>query len=113
MGKSITKFAYFDFLQRCMHDDRKQGIKFDALTIRVLEAIALGEHNGKPLTVTAAMNLGEIASPATLHRRIDKLAAGDWVVRRHLDYTPRFKYLFLTAKARRYFDRRSKLIRAN
>lgn len=113
MAKPVRNTAYFDFLHRCMEDDRKEGIRLDQTAVRVLEAIALAEHAGNPLTVTDAMQLSVIASPATLHRKIDKLVDEEWVERRHLDSNLRSKYLFISTQARRYFDRRGKLILAN
>lgn len=112
MTKVVKNIAYFDFLHRCMEDDRKHGIRLDQTAVRVLEAIALAEHAGNPLTVTEAMQLSVIASPATLHRQIDKLVDGEWVERRHLEPNLRTKYLFPTVQARRYFDRRRKLMEA-
>ena len=110
MAKVVKNIAYFDFLHRCMVDDRKQGVRLDRTAVRVLEAIALAEHSGNPLTVTDAMQLSVIASPATLHRQIDKLVDENWVERRHLESNMRTKYLFPTPQARCYFDRRSRLL---
>ena len=93
-----------------MEDDRKHGIRLDQTAVRVLEAIALAEHAGNPLAVTDAMQLSEIASPATLHRQIDKLVDGEWVERRYLESNMRTKYLFPTLQARRYFDRRQRFL---
>jgi DNA-binding transcriptional ArsR family regulator len=45
----------------------------DLTTLRLLETIAVAHTQGKPLTVTNAMALSAIASPATLHRKMDAL----------------------------------------
>ena len=45
----------------------------DEVAKQLLNTIALRHADNKPLTVTEAMTMGAIASPATLHRKIDDL----------------------------------------
>ena len=42
----------------------------DLTALRTLEAIAVADTKEKPLTVTEAMNMTAIASPATMHRKL-------------------------------------------
>ena len=56
-----------------------------------------------PITVTQAMDMPYIASPATMHRKIDDLLKAGYIT---LEYNGnrRTKYLTPTAKAHQYFD---------
>ena len=51
------------------------------------------------LTVTEAMSLAEIASPATIHRKIDNLRKAGWIMFEYMGKDRRTKYLVPTDKA--------------
>lgn len=56
-----------------------------------------------PLTVTQAMDMPYIASPATMHRKVDDLLKAGYITLEYGD-NRRTKYLTPTAKAHKYFD---------
>ena len=70
--------------------------------ISLLEEIALAEHYSNPLTVTAAMAL-PLASPATLHRRLDSLREAGYIEQSFKGDNRRTKYLVTTARSKTYF----------
>jgi DNA-binding MarR family transcriptional regulator len=77
----------------------------DSTAIRLLEAIAVSELNKAPLTVTDAMALNSIASPATLHRKINNLIELDLIAQVFDGGNRRTKYLVTTKHAAGYFNK--------
>ena len=80
----------------------------DLLALRLLETIALAHAKGKPLTVTNAMELSAIASPATLHRKMDALREAGLIAQVFEGTNHRTKYLVPTTSADKYFDQLGK-----
>jgi DNA-binding MarR family transcriptional regulator len=72
---------------------------------RLLEEVAVRQHEGQSLTVTEAMALADIASPATLHRKLDQLLQLGMVEHQFEGDNRRTKYLVCTEASMRYFDR--------
>ena len=70
----------------------------------LLNRIACQHALGQPLTVSKAMALQDIASPATIHRKIDDLRSAGLVDVMYQGENRRTKYLVPTAKANRFFD---------
>lgn len=75
----------------------------DSLALRLLESIAVAHSNGAALTVTDAMSLNAIASPATIHRKLNDLLKAGLVNQVHVNENRRTKYLYTTSKANAYF----------
>ena len=63
-----------------------------------------------PLTITEAMALEEVASPATIHRKIDDLRIAGLVDTEFQGENRRTKYLTPTPKARKFFDKVNALL---
>ena len=76
----------------------------------LLERIACQHGQGEPLTITEAMALHDIASPATIHRKIDDLRTAGLVDTEFQGENRRTKYLTPTPKARKYFDKVNALL---
>ena len=81
-------------------------IKFncDPSCIKLLEAIAMAEWAGQPLMVGKAMSLDSIASPATMHRRLDMLRDAGYIDHVFKEKNRRTKYLVTTQRAKTYFN---------
>lgn len=79
----------------------------DLTAIKLLEVIAACE-NHETLTVTEAMSMADIASPATIHRKLDDLRELGLVDQRYEGKNRRTKYLVTTAEAQGYFEKMSK-----
>lgn len=75
----------------------------DASTKQLLDEIALFQWREKEMTVTELMNLGHIASPATLHRKFTQLLNLGLVDAVFKDRNRRTKYVVLTAQGQTYF----------
>lgn len=71
----------------------------------LLERIACQHALGEPLTITEAMALHDVASPATIHRKIDDLRTAGLVETEFQGDNRRTKYLAPTSKARKFFDK--------
>ena len=71
---------------------------------KLLEVVSVRHDLGKPLTVTDAMALGQIASPATIHRKLDQLRELGMIDTVFEGKNRRTKYLVPTQAAQDYFD---------
>ncbi len=65
----------------------------DQASIKLLEVIALGELEGTPLQVTKAMELKHIASPASIHRKLEALRAQGLIDHVYEEGNQRTKFL--------------------
>ena len=75
----------------------------DDSCISLLNEIALAESQGACLTVTKVMALTAIASPATIHRRLDMLIDSGYVAHAFKAQDRRTKLLITTSKCSNYF----------
>jgi Fe2+ or Zn2+ uptake regulation protein len=71
---------------------------------KLLEVVSVQHNLGKPLTVTDAMALQHIASPATIHRKLDQLRELGMIDTVFEGKNRRTKYLVPTQAAHDYFD---------
>lgn len=74
----------------------------DATSRALFELICLHEGMGHPMKVTQAMQQPQIASPATLHRKLDDLLALGLVVHEFEGKNRRTKYLKMSTAGRLY-----------
>jgi DNA-binding MarR family transcriptional regulator len=77
---------------------------------RLLEVIAVKQSQGQSITVTDAMALSYIASPATIHRKLDQLRELGMIDSHYEGTNRRTKYLKTTDKAQEYFSTVGSLI---
>jgi len=87
--------SYLLFIKNSVEIDGPQ----DADARQLLDVICLNHAEGHPITVTQAMSIHSIASPATLHRKLDALGNGDWIEHEYKGGNKRTKYLVPTTKA--------------
>ena len=85
-------------------------VEVDLLALRLLEAAAVADNNKAPLTVTQAMGLNDIASPATMHRKLNDLLDAGFIKLEFEGKDRRTKYLIPTVAAGKYFDRLGKAL---
>jgi DNA-binding MarR family transcriptional regulator len=76
----------------------------DETAARLLEVIALRASQGKLLTVTDAMSMSAIASPATIHRKLDSLRDAGLIEQIFEGKNRRTKFLQPTKLADKYFS---------
>lgn len=102
---------YLDFLQQLKSSrSESEAVLRDPICKLVLEEIALAERNQQRLTVSMVMRLKHIASPATLHRKLDLLVQANVVHATFDGGNKRTKYMALTESGQKYFERLSMLI---
>ncbi len=75
---------------------------------RILEIIAVRHAENKPLTVTDAMAMQHVASPATIHRKLDQLRELGMIETQYEGKNRRTKYLVPTHTAHDYFEQAGK-----
>ena len=76
----------------------------DLVAKRLLEVIGVQHSQGKPLTVSDAMAMTQIASPATIHRKLDVLREIGMIDTYFEGKNRRTKYLCPTPQAEKYFS---------
>ena len=85
-------------------------INIDSNGLLLLNEIALQHFAGKTLSVTQAMALKKLASPATLHRKLDELREAGLIEQIFVGKNRRTKYLVPTKDTHAYFAKLSKAI---
>ena len=92
-------------------DEQKTPVKnIDSTAMLLLNEIAVQHLDGKNITVTEAMLLSNIASPATVHRKLDELREAGLIEQVFEGKNRRTKYLVPTKEADTYFSKMSKAI---
>lgn len=81
--------------------------------LHLLEVIGIHDVQDQHLSVTKAMKLKDVASPATIHRLIDALEYHDLVRRVTDPYDIRVRYLHLGSKGTAYFKKLDKALEAS
>ena len=105
-NQSPLASAYFRFLQLARAVEAlPDGAPMDANESALLEAVVLRWHEGQAMTVREAINLVDLGSPATLHKRITRLRNKDMLSTYSEPGDRRAKFLIPTQKALEYFDR--------
>jgi len=92
---------------------RKTNIELsgvDDIGKKLLEVIAIKSAQGHPLVVTQTMELSEIASPATIHRRISQLLQAGLIEVVKKDENHKIKFLVPTKSSIDYFEKLGKLM---
>lgn len=72
----------------------------------LLEVIACTRND--PLTVSECMEMGDLASPATIHRKLDDLMSFGLIEQIQVEGNRRTKFLMPTKLAMTHFERLSK-----
>ena len=106
-----SKDIYVRFLTllQTLQDKEMEG-KMDTTAEKLLETITIQYGQEQTLTVTECMELSSIASPATIHRKLDELRNQGWIEFVYEGENRRTKYLVPSPKANKYFDKISKLM---
>ena len=104
------KSTYVRFLQLLHSIDSDLDWQIDAVSRYLLDVITIHHSKNEPLTVSAAMKLNSIASPATIHRKISTLWELDLVVYEFKDGNRRTKYLAPTDLAIQRYEKLGKVM---
>jgi DNA-binding MarR family transcriptional regulator len=97
--------AYLRLIQT-IHRLESQGPfqRLDAESVRLLEIIAVAHIEGHPMTVSTAMRLSAIASPASIHRKLEQLRVANLITHQFNDGNRRTKYLAPTPLTLKHYD---------
>ncbi len=100
-----SKFAYVRFLELIQTIEGRGGLSdMDLDAKKLLEVIVVSDARGNTLTVTDTMQMSAIASPATIHRKLDTLRQMGLIANEYEGENRRTKYLKPTTAALKYFD---------
>ena len=97
--------AYLQLIQ-VVHQLESQGPfqKLDTEAIRLLEMITVAHAEERPMTVSAAMQLTSIASPASIHRKLERLRVSGLISHEFGMGNRRTKYLAPTPQAMHHYE---------
>jgi DNA-binding IclR family transcriptional regulator len=84
--------------------------EMDPIALRLLEAITAAHEAGSLLRVSDALELADLASHATLHKKLDMLKAQGFVEIEYINDDRRTKYLAPSQLALTYFDELGKAL---
>ena len=96
--------AYLRFLALAHAVDVNFGGEVDLVAQRLLEVLSVSAARGAPLTVSQAMELKSIASPATVHRKLRALIDRELIVHTFEGKNRRTRYLVPTKNAEKHFE---------
>lgn len=103
--QSPLKSAYLRFLKLVSAVDAMPSIEdFDANEKALFNSLILAWSQGTPMTVRSAINQSNLGSPATLHKRLQKLIAKDLIVAESVGQDRRAKYLRPSEKGIIYIE---------
>jgi len=97
--------AYLRLIQT-IHRLESQGPfqRLDAESVRLLEIITVAHVEGHPMTVSTAMKLSAIASPASIHRKLELLRVANLITHQFNEGNRRTKYLAPTPLTLKHYD---------
>jgi predicted transcriptional regulator len=103
------KNSYLRFLRivSALEIDARYKKELCNTALQLLNEIAIKDHDSEPLTVSQAMDLAVIGSPANLHRKLQDLHRVGLVSIESKDKDRRVKYITLTKDALDYFKSQS------
>ncbi|MEY4364167.1 MAG: hypothetical protein RLZZ24_1519 [Pseudomonadota bacterium] len=108
-----TPSAYMRFLALSQSKQAHLGLPgVDATAMKLLEICAVACERRRPLTVTQAMALRAVASPATLHRKIDALLDAGYIDLQTAGGDSRVREIHLREAAQKYFQDMSEIMLA-
>ena len=102
MSSRQLYLRFLNLLHALEGGEQNKGLDLEAR--KLLEIIAVRHEQQQPLTVTEAMALSHIASPATIHRKLDQLREAGLVDARYEDNNRRTKFLMPTQAALDHFE---------
>jgi hypothetical protein len=110
--KSTTKSVYLRFtnLIAALWENENKNTRNDLTSQKLLDEITTAHLAGKTLTVSELMQLSNIGSPATLHRKMTQLIDADWLQFEFTEMNHRTKFVVPTAKANAFYHRAGKLL---
>jgi SOS-response transcriptional repressor LexA len=107
----IAQNSYIKFLSALHdleHESAERGLDLEGE--KLLGYISVQYAKGLTLTVTECMRIKNVASPATIHRKISDLLEKGWIETVFDGENRRTKYLAPTSKAIKHYERVSKLM---
>ena len=99
---------FVNLVQGLMVD--KRLINIEPTTRQLLDEIALQHSSQTPMTVSRLMSLDHIASPATLHRKMQALIENGLIELSVDKENKRTKFVLLSKRGSRHFDALSELM---
>lgn len=78
--------------------------------VQLLSAIAVADFQGQPLTISQIMAMIHLASPGTIHRRVESLRQKGLIDLIYKGNNRRTKYIVPTAAANAYFEKMGDLL---
>jgi DNA-binding MarR family transcriptional regulator len=106
----MNKYHQFLICATAIDASHEAVRRIDLIAKKLLEVIAIKHSMGIPMTVGDAMAMPALASPATLHRKIDMLREAELIEMIFTDKNRRTKYLVPTDLANDYFSKMGRAV---
>ncbi|MFM9992813.1 MAG: hypothetical protein ACKVOY_15390 [Burkholderiaceae bacterium] len=105
----IYYLRYVNVLKGLQKEDATADL--EPVCALILDEIAVRELHDEPMTVSNLMELTNLASPATLHRKFSDMLKNEWVESRFENDNRRTKYIHLTKKSKNYYELKGKAMK--
>ncbi len=105
----IYYLRYVNVLKGLQKEDATTDL--EPVCALILDEIALREMHDEPMTVSDVMELTNLASSATLHRKFSDMLNNEWVETRFQNDNRRTKYIHLTKKSKSYYELKGKAMK--
>ncbi len=105
-----NRSLYLRFMGLANAVQKGAGADIDPIALKLLEAITDGYEQGKLLRVSDVLELNELASYATLHKKLEQLKRNNWVAVKCMVGDHRSRYLTPTKVTLKYFDNLGKAL---
>jgi hypothetical protein len=103
--RALFTSAYLRFLQLVTTIDALPGLQdFDANERALFDTVVLHWSQGNPLSIRAAIGQETLGSPATLHKRLQRLIAKELLITQHQGTDKRTKFLAPSDKGLVYIE---------
>ena len=99
----IAYLRYLQLIESLNTDPSSRMSELDPLCKQLLDKILLRYTQDNPMTVSDAMALSNIASPATIQRKLDLLRESGLIEQVFKGKNRRTKYLVTTVLSEKYF----------
>jgi len=101
------KNLYIHFFRDLHIKNKISPVGINPTTLLLLHLVAVKNIEKKPLTITEAMSLSGVGSPATIHRKLDQLRDANLIESVFIGSNRRTKYIKTSKEANVYFEKLS------
>jgi hypothetical protein len=107
MNRKKTGSRFVRHLELCQQAEAQKE-RPEPLSLELLNRIAVADFADQPLNVTTLMGMRDLASSATIHRKMRGLIGQEWIELQPEPDNRRLKHLRLTSKSLLHYRERER-----